>query len=84
MELHRILGDPGAEITCKTDHMAGVQLSQTWSPYAYCFKARVQCHVVPTSNDNRVDRPAGKFFVDLSGPFHETPLGGKRFMFCVD
>ena len=42
-------------------------------------------HAVPKSIDNRAERCAGRLFVDLSGPFQETSLGGNRYaMLCVD
>lgn len=37
-------------------------------------------HAVPKSTENRDDRGAGKLFIDLSGPFHETSLGGMKFV----
>ena len=85
MEFHRTLGHPGEEITRQTARMAGIQLSGTWSPCVHCSEARVRRYAVPKSTDCRDERRAGRLFVDLSGPFHETSLAGMRYaMLCVD
>ena len=48
-------------------------------------ESRVQRYAVPKFSKNRVDRRAGRFFINLARPFHETFLGGNRYaMLCVD
>lgn len=37
-------------------------------------------HAVPKSTDNRAEKRAVRLFVDLLGSFHETSLGGKRYV----
>ena len=42
-------------------------------------------HAVSKSTETRVDKRAGRVFVDLAGPFHVESMVGSRFaMLCVD
>ena len=85
IEFHQVLGHPAEQITRDTARMMGVQLSGSWRPCVHCSESRVCRYAVPKSTENRADRRAGRLFIDLSGPFHETSLGGNRFvLLCVD
>ena len=85
MEFHRLLGHPGEDITRETARTTDVQLTGTWAPCVQCSEARVRRYAVPKTTDSRADRRAGRFFLDITGPFHETSLAGSRFaMLCVD
>lgn len=77
MEFYRTLGRPGEEITRQAARIAGIRLSGTWSPYVHRLEAWARRHVVPRSTGNREDRRAGRLFIGLSGPFHESSPGGK-------
>lgn len=85
MELHEVIEHPGENITYDTARMARVQLRGTWSPCVLCSDARVRRYTVPKSTDNQANGRAERLFIDISGLFHETSPGGKRFaMLCVD
>ena len=40
---------------------------------------------MPKSTESRANERAERFFIDITGPFHVTSLGGNRYaMLCVD
>ena len=42
-------------------------------------------YAVPRSTESRANECAEQFFIDITGPFHATSLGGNRYaMPCVD
>ena len=42
-------------------------------------------YAVPKSTENRANERAERFFIDITGSFHATSLGGHRYaMLCVD
>ncbi|CAN0065464.1 unnamed protein product, partial [Ascophyllum nodosum] len=50
-----------------------------------CTESRVRRHAVPKSTESRTNNRAERFLIDITGPFHATSLGGKRYaMLCVD
>ena len=76
MEFHRLLGHPSEEITRGTARMSGVPLTGTWSPCVQCSEPRVRRYAVPKSTESRTNKRAERFFIDITGPFHVTSLGG--------
>ena len=85
MESHRLLGHPSEEITRGTARMSGVPLTGTWRPCVQCSESRVRRYAVPKSTESRANERAERFFIDITGPFHATSLGGNRYaMLCVD
>ena len=85
MEFHRLLDHPSEEITRGTARMSGVSLTGTWSPCVQCSESRVRRYAVPKSTEGRTNEHAERFFIDITGPFHVTSLGGNRYaMLCVD
>lgn len=83
MEFHNIFGHPGGNITRRTARMAGFKLSGTWSPCVLCFEARMRRHTVPKPTDNRANVGAGRLFIDIMGPFHNTSPGEQEFRHVV-
>ena len=78
MEFHRFLGHPSEEITRGTARMSDVPLTGTWGP---C----VRRYAVPKSTESRTNERVERFFIDITGPFHVTSLGGNRYaMLCVE
>ena len=50
-----------------------------------CSESRVRRYAVPKSTESRTNERAERFFIDITGPFHVTSLGGNRYaMLCVD
>ena len=50
-----------------------------------CSESRVRRYAVPKSTEGRANEHAERFFIDITGPFHATSLGGNRYaMLCVD
>ena len=50
-----------------------------------CSEFRVRRYAVSKSTEGRNNERAGRFFIDITGPFHVTSLGGNRYtMLCVD
>ena len=85
MEVHRLLGDPSEEISRRTARMSGVPLTGTCSPCMQCSESRVRRYAVPNSTESRANERAEQFFIDITGPFHTTSLGGNQYaMLCVD
>ena len=85
MEFHRLLDHPSEEIARGTARMSSVPLKGTWSPCLQCSESRVRRYAVPKSTENRTNKRAERFFVDITGPFHVTSFGGNRYaMLCVD
>ena len=51
----------------------------------HCSKSRVRRYTVPKSTESRANERAQRFFIDNTGTFHATSLGGNRYaMLCVD
>ena len=45
----------------------------------------MRCYTVPKSTESHTNERAERFFIDITGPFHLTSLGGNRYvMLCVD
>ena len=85
MEFHRLLGHTSEEITRGTPRMSGVPLTGTWSAYVQCSEFRSRRYAVPKSTESRANERAERFFIDITGPFHATSLGGNRYaMLFVD
>ena len=85
MEFHRLLGHPSEEITRGTARMSSVPQMGTLSPHVQCSESRVRRYAVPKSTESRTNERAERFFIDITGPFHVTSLGGNRYaMLCVD
>ena len=85
MEFHRLLGHPNEEITRGTARVSGVPLTGTWSSCVQCSESRVRRYALPKSTESRTYERAERFFIDITGPFHVTSLGGNRYaMLCVD
>ncbi|CAN0075317.1 unnamed protein product, partial [Sphacelaria rigidula] len=85
MEFHGALGHSGEEITRNTAKMAGIRLTGEWQPCTSCSEARVRRYSVPNTTETRAKSRAGRFYVDLAGPFPKPSLSGKRYaMLCVD
>ena len=85
IELHRLLSRPSEEIPRGKARMSGVRLTGTWSPCEHCSESRVRRYTVPKSTESRTNECAERFFIDITGPFHVTSLGGNRYaMLCVD
>ena len=50
-----------------------------------CSESGVQRYAVPKSTESRTNERAERFFIDITGPFHLTSLGGNRYaMLRVD
>ena len=52
-----------------------------------CSALNPGCDVTPCqiSTKSRTNKRAERFFIDITGPFHATSLGGNRYaMLCVD
>ena len=50
-----------------------------------CSESRVRRYSVPKSTESRANERAERFFIDITGPFHATSLGGNRYaMLFVD
>lgn len=85
MEFYRTRGLPDEEITHQTARMAVIQLSETSIPYVDSSVTLVRRYAVTKSTENRAESRTRRLFIDLSGPFHETRVGGKRYvMLCVE
>ena len=85
MMFHQLVGHPGEDITRRTAQVAGLRLTGKRNACEKCPEARVMKHAVPKSTETRVDKRAGRVFIDLAGPFHMESLAGSRFaMLCVD
>ena len=85
MEFHCAFGHPGEEITRNTAKMAGIRLIGEWQQCIPCSEARVRRYSVPKTTETRAKSRAGRFYVDLAGPFPEPSLSGNRYtMLCVD
>ena len=85
MEFHRVLGHPSEEITRGTARVSVFPLTGTWSPWVQCSKSRVRRYAVPKSTESCTNERAERFFIDITGPFCVTSLGGNRYaMLCVD
>ena len=85
MEFHRLLGDPSEEITRGTARMSGVPVTGTWSPCVQCSESRVRRYAVPKLTESRTNERAERCFIDITGPFYVTSLGGNRHAtLCVD
>ena len=69
----------------RTAFISGVPLTGMWSPCAQCSESRVRRYAVPKSAESRTNERTERFFIDVTGPFHVTSLGGNRYaMLCVD
>ena len=77
---HQLIGHPGDDITHRTAHVAGLQLTVKWNAGETCSDARVVTHAVPKS---RVVKRAGRVFIDLAGPFHGDSLAGSGSRCCA-
>ncbi|CAN0255387.1 unnamed protein product, partial [Ascophyllum nodosum] len=65
--------------------MSSVPLTGTWSPCVQCSESRVRRYAVPKSTESRTNERTERFFIDITGPFHMTSIGGNRYaMLCVD
>lgn len=85
MIFHEVLGHPSGDITRETAKMADIQLTGEWRPRAPCSELRARRFAVPKITDTRADSRAGRFFIDLAGPFADTSFSGSRdAMLCVD
>ena len=85
VEFHRLLGHPSEEITRGMARMSGVPLTGTWRPCVQRSETRVRRYAVPKSTESRANERAEPFFLDITGSFHATSLGGNRYaMLCVD
>ena len=85
MEFHRLLGHPSEEITRGTARVSSAPLTGTWRPCVQCSESRVRRDAVPKSTESRANERAERFFIDITGPFHATSLGGNRYaMLCVN
>ena len=85
MGFHQLLELSSEEITRRAAKTAGIRVSGAWTACEERSKARVTRHAVLKNTHTRVDRPAGRLVVDISGSFHQTSLGGKSFgMVFVD
>ena len=50
-----------------------------------CSESRVRRYAVPKSTESPTNERAEQFFIDITGPFHATSLGGNQYaMLCVD
>ena len=50
-----------------------------------CSESRVRRYAVSKSAESRINERTERFFIDITGPFHLTSLGGNRYaMVCVD
>ena len=50
-----------------------------------CSESRVRRYAVAKSTESRTNERAERLFIDITGPFHVTSLGGNRYaMLCVD
>ena len=84
-EVHRLLGHPSEEITRETARTSGAPLTVAWSTCVQCSESRVRRYAVPKSTESSTNEHAERFLIDITGPFHVTPLGGNRYaMLCVD
>ena len=81
----RLLDHPSENITRGTARMSGVPLTGTQRPCVQCSESRVRRYAVPKSTESLTNERAERFFIDITGPFHATYLGGHRYaMLCVD
>lgn len=56
-----------------------------WIPCVQCSDTRVRRNAVPKVTDSRAGILAGRLFVNITDPFHETFVSSNKFaMLCVD
>ena len=67
---HQLDDHPGEDISRRTAQVAGLRLTGKWDACQKCSDALVMRKAVLKSTETRVDKRAGRVFIDLTGPVH--------------
>ena len=83
-EAHDKMGHKGEDLIKKTAKMIGCKLSGTLTSCEGCALAKAKQRAVSKTTNIKADKPGQRLFLDMSGPFTETPIGNKYMIQVVD
>jgi hypothetical protein len=83
-EAHDKMGHKGENIIKKTFKKIGCNVTGTLHSCKGCALAKAKQRAVSKTTNIKAEKPGQRIFLDISGPFKETPIGNNYMIQVVD